>query len=146
MGFMQEKITIQLHNTIFDPWLQLAAWSSQTAAAATFIGRVREVAQDGRPLEALELTHYPGMCEEVIRQDAQRLLMDHDASSALVLHRVGRMLPSEVIVLVAVEADRRGPAQRCCTALLEAIKHQAPFWKREWRDGQGTWVSGNTPL
>ena len=86
------------------------------------------------------------MCEEAIRQDAQRLLMDHDASSALVLHRVGRMLPSEVIVLVAVEADRRGPAQRCCTALLEAIKHQAPFWKREWRDGQGTWVSGNTPL
>ena len=81
MGVMQEKITIQLHNTIFDPWLQLAAWSSQTAAAATFIGRVREVAQDGRPLEALELTHYPGMCEEVIRQDAQRLLMDHDASS-----------------------------------------------------------------
>ena len=146
MGFMQKKITIQLHHTVFDPWLQLAAWSSQTAAAATFIGRVREVAQDGRPLEALELTHYPGMCEEAIRQDAQRLLMDHDASSALVLHRVGRMLPSEVIVLVAVEADRRGPAQRCCTALLEAIKHQAPFWKREWRDGQGTWVTGNTLL
>lgn len=145
-GLMQEKITVQIHSQIFDPWIHLAAWSSQAAALATFVGRVRDVAQDGRPLDAFELTHYPKMCEGVIRQNAQRLLIDHGANSALVLHRVGRMLPSEVIVLVAVEADRRGPAQRCCMDLLEAIKHQAPFWKREWRNGQGTWLSGNTPL
>ncbi len=137
---------IQLHTQPFDPWVHLAAWSSVTAASATFLGRVRDVAQDGRRLEALEITHYPGMCEEMIRRDAQRLLMVHGASAALVLHRVGRLLPAEPIVLVAVEADRRGPAQRCCAALLEALKHQAPFWKREWRDGQGTWISENSLL
>ena len=145
-ALMRDQILIQIHSQMFDPWTHLVAWSSQTAALATFIGRVRDVGGDGHPLDALELTHYPQMCEAMIRREATRLLVEHGASSALVLHRVGRLSPSEVIVLVAVEADRRGPAQRCCTALLEAIKHQAPFWKREWRDGQGIWLEANTPL
>jgi molybdopterin synthase catalytic subunit len=68
-------------------------------------------------------------------------------SSCLVQHRIGRVLPGEAIVLVAISADRRGPAQRCCQELLEALKHDAPFWKREWRaDGTGSWLTGNTPL
>ena len=140
------EITVEIHSQPFDPWIQLSDWSSNSAASASFIGRVRAVAEHGSSLEALELTHYPGLCESLIRQDAERLLMVHGATAALVIHRVGRLSPHEVIVLVAVEADRRGPAQRCCMALLEAIKHQAPFWKQEWRNGQGTWVSGNTPL
>jgi molybdopterin synthase catalytic subunit len=49
-------------------------------------------------------------------------------------------------VLVAVAADRRGPAQRCGQELLELLKHEAPFWKREWSGGAGTWVEGNTAL
>jgi molybdopterin synthase catalytic subunit len=57
------------------------------------------------------------------------------------------VLPGEPIVLVAVAADRRGPALRCGQELLEALKHEAPFWKREWlADGRGHWVQGNTPL
>ena len=59
-------------------------------------------------------------------------------------HRVGRVLPGDTIVLVAVSADRRGPAQRGGQELLEALKHEAPFWKREWSGGVGTWVAGNT--
>ena len=64
----------------------------------------------------------------------------------LVLHRVGKLAPGEPIVLVAVQADRRGAALRCSAALLEQLKHQAPFWKREWCAGQGTWLAANTPL
>jgi molybdopterin synthase catalytic subunit len=64
----------------------------------------------------------------------------------LVRHRVGLVRPGEAIVLVAVAADRRGPAQRCAQELLEALKHEAPFWKREWSGGAGRWVQGNTPL
>jgi molybdopterin synthase catalytic subunit len=79
-------------------------------------------------------------------QLAREQLQHHGATRVLVLHRVGTLLPGELIVLVAVEADRRGCAQRCCSDLLEALKHQAPFWKREWFSGQGTWLSGNTPL
>jgi molybdopterin synthase catalytic subunit len=65
--------------------------------------------------------------------------------AVLVLHRHGRLSPGEPIVLVAVAADRRGQALRCGQELLEALKHEAPFWKREWCDGRGTWLQGNTP-
>ncbi|MBM3938904.1 MAG: molybdenum cofactor biosynthesis protein MoaE, partial [Sphingomonadales bacterium] len=65
----------------------------------------------------------------------------------LIQHRIGRVLPGEAIVLVAIGADRRGPAQRCCQELLEALKHEAPFWKRECHaDGTSAWLTGNTPL
>ena len=64
----------------------------------------------------------------------------------LVKHRIGLVLPGDPIVLVAVAADRRGPAQRCCQELLEALKHDAPFWKREWSQEVGRWIMGNTPL
>ena len=126
------EITVEIHRQPFDPWIQLSEWSSTAAASASFIGRVRDVAENGSSLEALELTHYPGLCESLIREDAERLLTVHGATAALVIHRVGRLSPHEAIVLVAVEADRRGPAQRCCMALLESIKYQAPFWKKEW--------------
>ena len=77
---------------------------------------------------------------------AQRLQQEHRTGPILVLHRVGKLAPGEPIVLVAVQADRRGAAQLCSAALLEQLKHQAPFWKREWCAGQGTWLEANTPL
>ena len=130
----------------FDPWQQLALWSGDAAADAIFIGRVRPTTMDGRPLEALELEHFPGLCERQITAMAQRLQQDQRVGPILVLHRVGRLTPGEPIVLVAVEADRRGSAQRCAAALLEELKHHASFWKREWCAGQGTWLAENTPL
>jgi molybdopterin synthase catalytic subunit len=68
----------------------------------------------------------------------------HGALAVLVRHRVGRVEAGEAIVLVVVGADRRGIAQRCCQDLLEALKHEAPFWKREWNGDEGRWVAGNT--
>ena len=143
-----DEVQIVIHDQPISGVLQLDDWlrSQMDAATAIFMGRVRDVAMDGRPLEALELSHYPGLCERLIEASARQLLLHHGGRSALVLHRVGRLLPGELIVLVAISADRRGPAQRCCTALLEALKHDAPFWKREWSHGVGTWLSENTPL
>ena len=130
----------------FDPWHQLATWTGDAAAEAIFIGRVRSISMDGRPLQALELEHCPGLCERQIMAMAQRLRQEHKVESILVLHRVGRLLPRDPIVLVAVQADRRGAAQRCAAALLEELKHHAPFWKREWCGDQGTWLTENTSL
>jgi len=138
--------SVEIRCTAFDPWHELTHWHGDAAACALFVGRVRSTAMDGRPLQALELEHYPGLCERQIMAMAQRLQCDHDAGPLLVIHRVGRLSPGEPIVLVAVQADRRGAAQRCCNALLEELKHNAPFWKREWCGDQGTWLSGNTPL
>ena len=143
-----DEVQIVIHDQPISGVLQLDDWlrSQMDAATAIFMGRVRDVAMDGRPLEALELSHYPGLCERLIEASARQLLQHHGCRCALVLHRVGRLLPGELIVLVAISADRRGPAQRCCAALLEALKHDAPFWKREWSNGVGTWLSENTPL
>jgi molybdopterin synthase catalytic subunit len=106
------------------------------------------IAQAGQPgaVSAMELEHYPGMTERQLERLATDLGARHGVEAVLVEHRIGRVLPGEAIVLVAVAADRRGPAQRCCQELLEALKHDAPFWKREWSGGEGTWITGNTPL
>ncbi|MEB3182824.1 MAG: molybdenum cofactor biosynthesis protein MoaE [Cyanobacteriota bacterium] len=126
---------------------QLAALGAAAAAESLFIGRVRGTAADGSPLAALELEHYPGMTERQLQHLAAGCADRHGVQAVLLQHRVGRIAPGDVIVLVAVAADRRGPAQRCCLELLEALKHDAPFWKREWlADGRSHWLTGNTPL
>jgi len=150
---MQVRIT--LHTAAFEPLEALAQWQrdlvrdgqAPSAAESLFIGRVRAEADDGNALEALELEHYPGMTERQLEHLAQSCGERHGVCSCLIQHRIGRILPGEAIVLVAIGADRRGPAQRCCQELLEALKHEAPFWKREWHaDGCSTWITGNTPL
>lgn len=147
-------VDVELLAAPFDPLTSLEAWQVRlrngpapiAAAEAHFIGRVRPVASDGAPLEALELEHYPGMTEGRIAAISQALALQHEVVAVLVRHRVGLLKPGETIVLVAVAADRRGPALRCCQEVLETLKHEAPFWKREWVNGCGHWVAGNTPL
>jgi molybdopterin synthase catalytic subunit len=147
----EHPIAVQLLEAPFEPLVLLAAWqrslgATGTAAESHFIGRVRPTAASGEPLEALELEHYPGMSDAQLRALAGACVARHGAGAVLVAHRVGRIAPGEAIVLVAVQADRRGPALRCVQELLEDLKHHAPFWKREWSGGSGTWVAGNTPL
>ena len=141
-----KDIQVEIRTTSFDPWQELMCWGGEPAAVAVFVGRVRPTTMDGRSLQALELEHYPGLCERQIATMAKRLQRQHGAGAVLVLHRVGLLYPSEPIVLVAVESDRRGTAQRCSVELLEELKHRAPFWKKEWCNDQGTWLVENTPL
>ena len=148
-------LAIAVEPAPFDPLQSLAAWHTKLAAAlgdlpaaeSHFIGRVRPTAAGGEALSALELEHYPGMTEAQLHTLASAAAARHGATAVLVRHRVGRVLPGESIVLVAVAASRRGPALRCCQELLEALKHDAPFWKREWHaDGSSAWITGNTAL
>jgi molybdopterin synthase catalytic subunit len=146
-------LAIRLWQEAFDPLANLMAWQAglrsealHAAAEAHFIGRVRGITADGAPLEALELEHYPGMTELQLERLTADCALRHGLAAVRVDHRVGRIAAGEAIVLVAVRADRRGPAQRALMELLEAIKREAPFWKREWRTGGGgRWVT-NTPL
>ena len=142
---------IRLHPERFEPLEALQRWEqglleaghSRAAATSSFIGRVR--GDDG--VVALELEHYPGMTEAELQRIAASVSQRHGALACLIEHRVGRIAVDEAIVCVAVWADRRGPAQRCCQELLEELKHNAPFWKREWNaDGSSQWIEGNTPL
>jgi molybdopterin synthase catalytic subunit len=147
-------VSVSLHSDPIDPFQQLDLWQDQLAAgprelpAATslFIGRVRGSTATGTPLDALELEHYPGMTESQLQRLAATCARRHSVAAVLVRHRIGLVLCGDAIVVVAVLADRRGPAQRCCQELLEALKHEAPFWKREWSSGVGEWVLDNTAL
>jgi molybdopterin synthase catalytic subunit len=148
-------VAIQLEAEPFEPLHALAEWHQLLAAElgilpaaeSHFVGRVRPSGANDAPLTALELEHYPGMSEACIASLAAATADRHGATAVLVRHRIGLVLPGNAIVLVAVAADRRGPAQRCCQELLEALKHDAPFWKREWHaDGSSAWITGNTAL
>ena len=147
-------VSITLEPIGLDPISALQDWNRLLAetpegpapAEATFIGRVRSRSHQGTVLKAMELEHYPGMTERCLRELAEQCAQAHGVMGVLVCHRVGQVLPGDAIVLVAVAADRRGAAQRCCQQLLEALKHEAPFWKREHQaDGTAHWVQGNTP-
>lgn len=140
---------IQLMEDDFDPWVLLADYFGQgndagTGARDIFIGCMRD-ANEGRQVQRMRLEHYPGMTERVLAQivaDAQANWPLHDV---LVVHRVGLLLPAQAIVVVAVSATHRAPAFGACREIVERLKHEAPFWKKEWlADGSSRWVTRNT--
>lgn len=103
---------------------------------ASFTGLVR--ADDG--VTALELEHYPGMTEAVLTGLAEQACARWRLMAATIVHRVGPMQPGERIVLVVTAAAHRGEALAACSFLIDRLKTDAPFWKREARCGDVRWV------
>ena len=141
---------IELRETPFEPWQLLARHEQAGGHAgcggtAVFVGTMRDF-NEGDEVTAMHLEHYPGMTERHLTRICDEARERWPVLDLLIVHRYGDILPGEPIVLVAVQADRRGAAQRCSAALLEQLKHHAPFWKREWCADQGIWLEENTPL
>ena len=105
-------------------------------AVATFTGLVRT--DDG--VETLELEHYPGATEAALRSLAEQATTRWALHAATIVHRVGPMRAGERIVFVAATAAHRAAALDACAYLIDRLKTDAPFWKREVRDGVATWV------
>jgi molybdopterin synthase catalytic subunit len=105
-------------------------------AAASFVGIVRG---EGR-VEALALDHYPGFTEKQIAGLVDRLIDRHRLSAATVVHRFGTMKPGETIMFAATAAPRRRAALDALDELVELLKSDAPFWKKELRDGIQHWL------
>ncbi len=106
---------------------------------ATFVGVVRD-AHGGEPVIAMTLEHYPGMTERqlaAIEGEARRRWPLHDS---LVVHRIGRMLPGEAVVLVATASAHRAAALDACAFLIDWLKTRAPFWKLEETPTGERWV------
>ncbi|MEN9753643.1 MAG: hypothetical protein RLZ07_25, partial [Pseudomonadota bacterium] len=108
-------------------------------AVATFIGYCRS---EGGRLAALELEHYPGMAEEEIKRVVDQALQRWPLSAVSVIHRYGVMKPGDGIVFVGTARSHRAEAFAACEFLMDYLKTQAPFWKKEHRaDGtMGDWV------
>jgi len=105
-------------------------------AVATFTGLVRT--DDG--VDTLELEHYPGATEAALRSLAEQATTRWALHAATIVHRVGPMRAGERIVFVAAAAAHRAAALEACAYLIDRLKTDAPFWKREVRGGVATWV------
>ena len=126
----------------FDVGAELAALRQgdpRIGALASFVGLVRDVS-DGAGVSEMTLEHYPGMTEKALAEivdEASRRWMLIDV---LVIHRVGRLLPTDQIVLVAVAGAHRGDVFAACEFIMDYFKTRAPFWKREVTAAGARWV------
>ncbi len=118
----------------------LRAADGGVGAVATFTGTVRDRSGDGPTVSAMELEHYPGMTEAAIEAMIDEALVRFDIRGARVVHRVGVLQPLEQIVLVAVTSAHRGQAFQACEFLMDYLKTQAPFWKKETTPQGAHWV------
>lgn len=116
--------------------MALAEATAGAGAVATFIGLVR--ADDG--VGTLELEHYPGATEAALERVAAQAVARWSLGAATIVHRVGPMAPGARIVFVAAAAPHRAAALDACAYLIDRLKTDAPFWKRETRDGEARWV------
>ena len=111
----------------------------RVGAVATFIGTVRDV-NDGSPVTAMTLEHYPGMTEKALTAIVDEARGRFAIIDALVIHRVGAMRPADQIVLVAVTSAHRGDAFDACRFIMDILKTRAPFWKKEDTPAGSRWV------
>lgn len=110
-------------------------------AVATFTGLVRaDVVADKGSVATLELEHYPGATEAALERLATDATARWSLSAASIVHRVGPMRPGERIVFVGTAADHRAAALEACAFLIDRLKTDAPFWKRETVGGEARWV------
>jgi molybdopterin synthase catalytic subunit len=108
-------------------------------AVVSFIGTVRD-RNGAQGVSAMELEHYPGMTERAIETMIAAAHQRFDIRATRVIHRVGRLQPLEQIVLVAVTSAHRGQAFQACEFLMDYLKTQAPFWKKETTPEGAHWV------
>ena len=124
----------------FDAWQAVASYHRQLiqnshtgrypGAATVFVGCMRDF-NAGKQVTSMWIEYYPEMTEKYLRDLAQRTLDRYDIDDMLVLHRVGRIEPTDTIVVVAVWSAHRDAAYRANREVMEALKTQAPLWKKE---------------
>jgi molybdopterin synthase catalytic subunit len=119
----------------------LAAARTDIGGLASFLGVVRDQA-GGRKIIAMTLEHYPGMTERALAAIAAEAEARWPLAGCTVIHRVGRLVPGEGIVLVATASAHRAAALEACAFLIDWLKTRAPFWKHEeLADGTAQWVA-----
>jgi molybdopterin synthase catalytic subunit len=137
---MSFTVSIQTHD--FDVSQELAdlrAGDARVGAVCSFLGTVRE-RNEGSSVASMELEHYPGMTEKSISAMLDEAKHRFDIYAARVIHRVGLLHPEDQIVFVAVTSAHRGESFKACEFLMDYLKTQAPFWKKEVTPEGARWV------
>ncbi|WP_010164475.1 molybdenum cofactor biosynthesis protein MoaE [Sphingomonas sp. PAMC 26617] len=130
-------IAVSVSPGVIDAGVEFGAISATGAGGiATFVGLVRS--DDG--VATLALEHYPGATEAALEALAEQAVARWDLLGARITHRVGDMHPGEIVVFVGTAARHRGAALEACAFLIDRLKTEAPFWKKETRGDQTSWV------
>jgi molybdopterin synthase catalytic subunit len=134
-------VSIRVQREDFDAGAELAAMRGNRAigALACFVGLVRDV-NDGAAVRGLALEHYPGMTEKALEDIVEQAKSRWNIMDVRVVHRVGALVPADQIVFVAVAGAHRGEAFAACEFIMDYLKTQAPFWKKEQTPGGERWV------
>ena len=143
---MSAKSTVRLQPEPFDAAAEAAAMTrgrSDIGAVVTFTGICRGE-EDGKPIAALTLEHYPGMAEAEIERHVQEAQERWPLTGVTVIHRYGRIVPGEDIVLVVTASSHRQAAFAAAEFLMEYLKTRAPFWKQVEKAGGKSWVDAKT--
>ncbi len=137
---MSARVSIQTED--FDVSTEVARLRADqmgVGAICSFVGTVRD-RNDGQSVSSMELEHYPGMTEKAIEQMMAEAFRRFDILGARIIHRVGLLQPQDQIVLVAVTSAHRGESFQACEFLMDYLKTQAPFWKKEQTPEGARWV------
>ena len=137
---------IEIINEEFDPWQKLVEYKrsqlkekNNIGACSVFLGTMRDI-NSGDAIKSMELQHYPDMTEGYLEKIVQNATKKYKIIDSIVLHRVGLVNPSDPIVLVASWSEHRDEAFEATRQIMEALKSEAPFWKKGATDKGFRWV------
>ena len=139
-------MTVRVQTVDFDAGFelnQLRLQSHNVGALVSFIGQVRDL-NEGENVTSLTLEHYPEMTEKALLAIVEKAKANWNIVDALVIHRVGTLKPTEQIVLVAVTSSHRGEAFHACEFIMDYLKTEAPFWKKEHGETGSRWIEAKT--
>lgn len=135
-------MTVRVQTGDFDAGAEIAALRAgrpALGAIAAFIGLVRDV-NDGAAVSGMTLEHYPGMTERALEDICAQAHVRWKIDDALVIHRYGTLKPCDQIVLVVVASAHRSEAFAACEFIMDYLKTEAPFWKKEITPQGERWV------
>ncbi|UIP27107.1 molybdopterin synthase catalytic subunit MoaE [Photobacterium sp. TLY01] len=136
---MTDKIRVQAENFSVAEEYEALAGGNQAGAVVTFVGKVRDM-NLGESVSSLTLEHYPGMTEKSLLSIVEQAKSRWPVLAATVIHRIGELTAGDQIVFVGVSSAHRGAAFQACEFIMDYLKTEAPFWKKEVREGETTWV------
>jgi len=137
---MSDRVSIQTED--FNLAIEVEALrqnDKRVGAICTFTGTVRD-RNDGLSIKNMELEHYPGMTEKAIEAMIDEASVRFNIFGARIVHRVGLLQPLDQVVMVAVTSAHRGESFKACEFLMDYLKTQAPFWKKEETPEGARWV------
>jgi molybdopterin synthase catalytic subunit len=135
-------MTVRVQTQDFDTGKEISQLRNarkDTGAVVSFVGQVRDL-NEGETVSQLTLEHYPGMTERALEAIVSQAQSRWDIFDAIVIHRVGTLQPTDQIVLVAVSSAHRGEAFKACEFIMDYLKTEAPFWKKEVTNQGERWV------